>query len=195
MTAGRARAVAARAAGLAASLGLALTVLVATSASWPPERWTLAVRGLGWIALGALLLSLAASPVSRLAGRITPKAAAIPFSALRRALGITAALAALAHALASTATLVAPAWLTLVTWPHLRAGVGALLILCALLATSFTNIQRALRIRLWKPLHRATYAAALLTALHVLSSPTAPRLTLLAPFAALLALRVVGGRS
>ncbi len=191
MSGARGRTMAGRIAMVSAAGGVAITVAVATGAGWTVERWGLAARGLGWIALAALVLARAASPVEGIAARVTARAARVPFGALRRAFGITSALAALVHAVLSASAFVAPAWVTLVTWPHLRFGLSALAILCALAVTSFASVLRVLRLRLWKPLHRASYAAGALALLHLLSAPAAPRVTVLALFGALLALRVV----
>ena len=140
-------------------------------------------RATGWLALGMLALALCATPVQRVLRRVRPDhpvAARVP--AWRRRLGITAALLAIVHGTVSLSGYLRDAWPAVVSWPHLRAGLVAGCILLALLLTSFPPVVRALRIRLWKPLHRLAYVAAAFVLLHLLLSPFAPRGVVLAFF-------------
>jgi sulfoxide reductase heme-binding subunit YedZ len=145
-------------------------------------------RATGWVALSLLGLALSMTPLGRVLGRVPRAAPIVPgIPRLRRLLGIASAIAASFHAAVALSGYLDGAWAAVVTWPHLRAGLVALLVLLALLLTSFPPVVRALRVKLWKPLHRLAYAAAALAALHVLLSPFAPRVVALAFFGALLA--------
>lgn len=133
-------------------------------------------RASGWSALGALLLSLSMTPLGRLAagiGRLTIDRAIWP--ALRRNLGIAAATLGLLHAAINVLGYLDFAWGAIVTLPYLRAGLVTLAILVPLLVTSFPRVTRGLRVRLWKPLHRLAYVAALFAFQHVFLAPFAPR--------------------
>jgi DMSO/TMAO reductase YedYZ heme-binding membrane subunit len=59
--------------------------------------------------------------------------------------------------------------------PYRRAGVVAALLLALLLLTSYPRVVRALRIRLWKELHRLAYVVALLVVHHLALAPFAPK--------------------
>ncbi len=135
-------------------------------------------RYAGWLALGLLLCALCVTPLTRL---IADDARGRRLGRMRRALGIAAACAALAHsAFALTVLGVSPrlVW----SWSHLRAGAAASAILLLLLVTSFPRLVRALHLHAWKELHRLVYVAALLALLHILLSPFAPRLPALLVF-------------
>ena len=146
-------------------------------------------RATGWLALGMLALALCATPVQRVLRAVRrdhPVAARVP--AWRRRLGIGSAVLAIVHAVASLSGYLRDAWPAVVSWPHLRAGLVAACILVALLITSFPSVVRALRIRLWKPLHRLAYVAALFVLLHLVLSPFAPRGVVVAVFAAVVSI-------
>ncbi|HJL15217.1 MAG TPA: ferric reductase-like transmembrane domain-containing protein, partial [Sandaracinaceae bacterium LLY-WYZ-13_1] len=132
--------------------------------------WT---RASGWTALGALLCSLCATPVGRVLGRVRPRAerAVAPW---RRALGVTAAATASLHAGLALSTYLGGSLDPIADYPWLRGGALALAILWALWLTSYPRVVRALRVKLWKPLHRLAFVAALLALQHVLLAPMAP---------------------
>ncbi len=165
------------------ALGLALALV---EAAWRPNLYLSSTRAIGWTALGALACALSASPVARIARFVRPRHTfPLRLGPTRRALGISAAVLALAHA---TLALVGPldgAWGAVLSWAYLRAGLVALTVLAALLATSFPRVVRALRVRLWKPLHRLAYVAAALVLVHLVLSPFAPRAITLGLFATL----------
>jgi DMSO/TMAO reductase YedYZ heme-binding membrane subunit len=168
-------------AGTAATsvLALASVALLASLEHWPVARELVLSRGSGWIALGALLLSLSATPVGRLArrffGRDLPAV-----GVTRRALGMTSAWLACVHAALALCTTLQWSWAAIPHWPHLRAGLTALCVLALLFATSFRQVIVWLRLGFFRELHRLSYVAALLALQHVLLSPFAPRtLTLL----------------
>lgn len=121
------------------------------------ERELMLVRATGWLAAVLLLLALA------------------PLGRLKRTFGLWSLATASIHFGAGVATGLVPYPVLLIYEPHLRAGTAALLVLLFLGATSFPRLVRSLRIRHWKPLHRAVYLAALLVLLHALTSPRAPR--------------------
>lgn len=171
-------------AGLA--LGALLGAAVAFSIVEP--GWDLALsitRASGWLALVSLALALVATPIARLARWWTRRAIDSDAGSLRRAFGIAAATLAIAHAAAALAGPLDGALSSIAVSPRLRAGFVALLVLIALLVTSFPSLVRRLRARLWKPLHRLAYVAAGLAFVHVVLSPYAPRAIVLALFGAL----------
>ncbi len=157
--------------GLIAFAALAAAVVWGrTAAEWAFAQELLVARATGWCAAVALCAALLITPIARL---FEARRAAL--GRLRRALGIGAALCAAAHAALALAGPLDGAWDAVVSWPYLRAGLVALFILLALLVTSFPRLTRALRVRVWKPLHRLSYAAAALVVLHLYSGPFAPR--------------------
>ncbi|MCB9647586.1 MAG: ferric reductase-like transmembrane domain-containing protein [Deltaproteobacteria bacterium] len=163
-------------AGGAAALALALTA----DAGSPAATLALALGRTGWLAAVLLVASLTVSLVARRA---------------RRPLGLAAAGAAALHAGWS----VAQGWVTpaaLITEPQLRSGATALAILLLLTLTSWPSVVASLRLGHWRPLHRASYAAAALVVHHVALSSRAPLWGLAAlagAIASLLAIRVVRG--
>lgn len=145
--------------GLAAVTGGAAWVWTA----WSAASWVGLSRVSGWVAAGLLLASLAASPVGHGGDAKRVKR-------WRRALGVGAAVSALVHLGIALVGPVRDALDALWTWPTYRAGLLATLILVLLLATSFAATKR---IKVWKPLHRLTYVAGALVALHLLRLPFA----------------------
>jgi len=134
-------------------------------------------RSTGWCAVVALLTSLSCSPLRRLlrASRMPPRvrksAVVSTLAALRRAFGIAAALFATAHGLIGLLLPLRGALLPIWTWTYLRAGLVALAILALLLATSFPRVNRRLRVREFKSLHRLAYAALPFVVLHLALGP------------------------
>lgn len=176
--------------GLAASvcfgalfaIGIALVALGFTR-SWGFERELFWLRASGWCALGALLLSLSASPLGLLVRAFGPH---VP--AFRRALGISAAASATLHGALALRSYLAASLPHLLDHPWMRGGVAAWAILLALWITSSPRIVARLRVRAWKPLHRLAYVAALFALQHTLLSPMAPRAWVLGLFGAALVL-------
>ncbi|HMI91757.1 MAG TPA: ferric reductase-like transmembrane domain-containing protein, partial [Polyangiales bacterium] len=170
-----ARSVRARAAAIVALLAFAALALVAALAalqSWSAERSLLLARGSGWVACGALLISLAGTAVGRSAWA---RRWAIPAPVWRRAFGMAAAWLGGVHALAALLGRLDGQASALLRSAQLIAGLSALAVLALLLLTSFEAVIRRLRLRYWKELHRLSYAAALLVAQHVLLAPFASR--------------------
>lgn len=173
---------------LAALSVVALLVRI-RGGTWGPTRALWLARGTGWSALGALMLALSATPAGRLLARLRPRLHVSPWiAAFRRAFGIAAATLALLHAATVLAGYLRGAWAALLSFAYLRAGLVALAILLVMLATSFPLLVRRLHVRLWKPLHRLGYLAALLVLDHLLLSPFSPRALTLELFAALFAI-------
>jgi len=169
----------------ALALGAAFAYAESRAAGWDAGWAHFSTRATGWCAIGALVLALAATPLAR---AFRPQRAVL--TKARRSFGIAAALLATIHALAALRGPLDGAWDAIATWPYLRAGLVALLILLALLATSFPRSIRLLRVRVWKPLHRLAYAAAALALLHVYLGPFAPRRAVATVFVLLVALLV-----
>jgi len=134
---------------------------------WTAATWVGASRASGWVAATFLLGTLAASPFG--AGM-----ASSTVRQWRRALGISAALAALAHLAIGLGGPLRESLGALWSWPTYRAGTLATAVLTLLLLTSFPAVVRRLRVRVWKPLHRLAYVAGALTLLHLLRLPFAP---------------------
>jgi sulfoxide reductase heme-binding subunit YedZ len=197
------RADAQRAAARVCAIG-ALAVVAGVGARGLAEPYALAreliwIRGTGQLAFAALALAVCASPLGVLIAWLGRGRGPGPLllAALRRALGITAACAALLHAALVLTTYLADARAAVLGVPFLRSGMLALSVLVALLATSFPPVVRVLRVRLWKELHWLAFPALLLVIHHQLLSPFASRATVLGLAAAILGiglLRFVPGR-
>lgn len=161
---------------LAVASGAALAVVAVRAGlqDWMPARELSWARETGWVAFCTLLLSLSVTPLARIARRV--RGAAPPGAAqLRRALGMTAAWLGLLHALFSLSGTLAGNYAAVWSWPHLRAGLTALVVLLLLLLTSFAPVIALLRVRFFRELHRLAYVAPLLVLQHVLLAPFAPR--------------------
>jgi sulfoxide reductase heme-binding subunit YedZ len=167
--------------------------LAAAREAWPVAGELTLARGTGWLALVLLLASLCITPLARLWARCfaTSRPSGGARDAWRRALGMLAAWLALLHAGLAFAGLPAGSAEMLIAWPHLRAGLSALVLLLVLLATSFGAVIRRLRLSLWRELHRLVYVAALLVLQHMLLSPFAPRALTLGLFGAALLLALL----
>lgn len=181
------------------ALAISGWIVRARGGSWGPLRALYLARSTGYSALGALFLALSATPAGRLLERLRPNWHLAPWiAAFRRAFGIAAGLFALLHAATALGGYLRGAWTALLSFSYLRAGLTALAILAVMLATSFPLAVKRLHIRLWKPLHRLGYLAALLVLDHLLLSPFAPRTLTFELFGALIAiglLRLVPARS
>jgi methionine sulfoxide reductase heme-binding subunit len=172
-TLGRSRTRVAGALAVGCLLALVVVKLLATAERWSSQHDFVLARGTGWLALALLAASLVTTPVARIMRRLGRAAKSAPV--WRRALGMAAAWLALAHAASALSGVLHWEFAVLGTWPHLRAGLAALLTLALLLATSFTRVVVLLRLAFFKELHRLAYMAALLTLVHLLTSPFAPR--------------------
>jgi sulfoxide reductase heme-binding subunit YedZ len=144
-------------------------------------------RGIGYVALSALVLALCVTPLASVVRRFTSP------SRLRRAFGLAALACGVMHALFALG--IVPGGIFAI-WrePALRAGALSLLILSLIGLTSFPVVVRAVRLRHWKELHRLAYVALACTLWHALLQPYAPAFWLLALAAAcalLLGLRLL----
>jgi len=162
---------------LALGLGAAVALIYARvgATGWDAFYAQRLTRSTGWCALIALLLSLSCSParrllrMSRMPEVARESATALP--ALRRSLGMTSAVFAAAHALIGLFGPLGGALLPIWTWTYLRAGLVAFAVLALLFATSSPRLNRRLRVREFKPLHRLVYAALPSVLLHVALGP------------------------
>jgi sulfoxide reductase heme-binding subunit YedZ len=152
------------------------------------EREIFWLQASGWGALIALIGALSTSPIARVVALARKRSVEAGASAFRRALGITAAALATGHAALAISTYLADAWLRTLAVPWMRGGALAWAILAALWLTSYPALVRALRVKLWKPLHRLAYAAALFAFQHAILSPLAPRTWVLIALAGLVLL-------
>ncbi|SHI96551.1 protein-methionine-sulfoxide reductase heme-binding subunit MsrQ [Wenxinia saemankumensis] len=125
-----------------------------------PEPINTLERLYGEKALQLLVVGLALTPLRRFAG--------VNLIRFRRAVGLTAFFFVLAHfsvwALLDVQR-VAAIWADLVKRPYITVGFAALLMLLPLALTSNNRSIRALGAR-WRQLHKLTYPAAILAALH-----------------------------
>ena len=156
-----------------AVFGLSLAWLVggaiyASLSPWAVETELRVLAWTGWGAVGFLIAALGASPLQRIAERVGKK---WKVAATRRALGLAAAAWASLHFVAAVAGFVGPAWTGILHRAYLRAGLIAMVILVCLALTSFPRVVRALRVPLWKELHRLAYVAAICAVLHVVRAP------------------------
>ena len=189
-------------AGVAAYLAL---FVAAVSAVWTGERAigfpVLLMRALGTCAFVMLHVALALGPLARLDERF------LPLVYNRRHLGVATFLVGLAHAAVAGGYYhgfgALDPLVSLLTLPDRVPfewlGLGALLILFVMAATSHDFWQKALGGGAWKWLHLSVYAAYLLLVAHVLfgalRSETSPLYPLLAGvgFVALVGLHLATG--
>ncbi|MEM1177814.1 MAG: ferric reductase-like transmembrane domain-containing protein [Acidobacteriota bacterium] len=165
--------------------GAALVWIVVDSRSEPWElgRDVALLRGTGWLACAALLLSLVMSPLGRLHGwwilhrgqGSSQRTVVGSWAAYRRAFGVVAGCGAALHAAVALSTYLWTSWRALLEVPYLRSGTVALWLLLALLVTSFRGPVVAMGLVGWKSLHRLAYVAAALVLHHLLLAPFAPR--------------------
>lgn len=160
------------------------------------ESALFALRASGWLAALALLSALSCTPIARLVGRAGRGALALRVTRARRWLGIASAIAASGHAAVAIVSYLgvedgptlSRACSAIASTAWLRSGALALAVLAPLLVTSFPRAVRALRVRLWKPLHRLAYVAAALALHHLVLAPFAPRWWVIALTIALIGL-------
>ena len=134
------------------------------SSEWAFARGLAMARISGWAAFVGLALSLSITPLTRVS-------ALKGLSAWRRSLGVSAAFAAIVHVALSLTGPLEGAWRAVLSWPYLAAGGLAFVVLLLLMVTSFPRVIRLLRVRHWKVLHRAVYAAAGFVVAHLMLSP------------------------
>lgn len=143
---------------------------------------------LGTFALQLLLAGLAITPLRRFTR--------ISLLKYRRALGLMAFAYVVMHLtvwLALDVQLLSQAWADIVKRPYITVGMAALVLMIPLAVTSNNRSLRQLGPVAWRRLHRLTYAAALLGALHYVMLVKGWQLTpllYLAGLVLLLALRV-----
>lgn len=150
---------------LATVVVVSLAVGVAfASSEWPFAQGLAMARVSGWVAVVGLALSLSVTPLSRVS-------ALRGLSTWRRAAGVSTAVAASVHVILSLIGPLDGAWRAILSWPYLSAGALAFVVFVLLAITSFPGNVRLLRLRHWKVLHRAAYAAAAFTGAHLMLSP------------------------
>lgn len=159
--------------GAATYLGLFAAGMLAFHPSATVE--TIVIRGFGTLAFLLLHLTLSIGPLARLDPRL------LPLLYNRRHLGVATFLAGATHGVFSlvqfhafssesilTNVLSSSAgWLTVGGFPFQILGLGALIILFAMAATSHDFWLHTLSPRLWKTLHMGVYAAYALLVGHV----------------------------
>ena len=161
---------------LSASILVSVYLIFYMRIEYPHTRNIWMIQALGYTALGALFLSLLVGSylkvMSYFGGKIKNKPLAI---ALRRHLGIVAALFALSHFCWVMSTYLRFNWEILLELSYLRAGLVGLITLVLLLLTSFPFIIKTLKIKYWNELHRLAYVIPLFLMQHLLLSPFALR--------------------
>lgn len=116
---------------------------------------------LGELALQLLIAGLCITPLRRFAG--------VSLLKFRRALGLVAFAYVLLHLLVwllLDVQIPAQIWADIVKRPYITVGMAAFLLLIPLAMTSNAFSLRRLGAKRWRQLHRLTYAAVLLGALH-----------------------------
>lgn len=127
----------------------------------------------GWLAVFALLASLAMSLASRF---LRDQRARLV--AWRRVAGLVGFVSAAVHASIAIMGVLAPSSMShalaaIGTVPYLRHGALALAVLTPLALTSFPKLNARVGLRTWEALHRGVYVAIALVVLHVLAGPSA----------------------
>ena len=128
-----------------------------------PEPINTLERAYGEVALQLLVLGLAVTPLRRWPGLNLMK--------FRRAIGVTAFGFVLAHFLVFAVLDVQSlerVWTEVVKRPYVTIGMASFLLLIPLAVTSNNYSVRRLGAAAWRRLHKLTYAAALLGAMHYL---------------------------
>jgi DMSO/TMAO reductase YedYZ heme-binding membrane subunit len=125
----------------------------------------------GYAALGYLAASLCSGPVWILLSRFGYHVERDFSARFSRNAGIAAALAATLHTVIALTTYLKYDWLVALQIPYLQWGGLALLVLLVLLAGSFKPLMGLMRWKLWKPLFRLSFLAAILTLPHVFYAP------------------------
>ncbi|MDQ2090930.1 protein-methionine-sulfoxide reductase heme-binding subunit MsrQ [Marimonas arenosa] len=153
-----------------------------------PEPINALERALGETGLKLIIVGLAITPVM--------KVARINLIRFRRAIGLTAFLYISVHLLVwllLDVFLLSEIWADIVKRPYITVGMAGFALLVPLAVTSNDWSVRRMGAAAWKRLHRLTYAAAVLGAVHnVMLAKTwaAEPLTYLAVMIALLVLRL-----
>ncbi len=161
---------------LALGLGLSAWCVIAfRSGGYYVERDVFVSQVSGYAALGYLALSLCAGPFLRLLSLAGVQFNRELSARLSRNAGIASALAAIMHTAIVLLTFLKHDWWSVLFLPYLRWGGLALVVLLVLLVGSFKPLMALVRWKLWKPLFRLSFAAALLTLPHLLYAPFASR--------------------
>lgn len=148
---------------------------IGLSITYGLEREIYWLRASGWGAVIALVLALTMTPIGRVIALVRRRSVEPPIAAIRRALGITAAMLATLHGGLAISTYLSDVWTRTLGVAWMRGGALAWFILAALWITSYPSLVRSLRVKLWKPLHRLAYVAGIFAFQHAILSPLAPR--------------------
>lgn len=161
---------------LAVGFGLSAWCVIAFRAGgYYVERDVFVSQLSGYAALGYLALSLCAGPLLRLLSIAGVQVNRELSARLSRNAGIASALAAILHTTIVLLTFLKYDWWSVLFLPYLRWGGLALVVLLVLLVGSFKPLMALVRWKLWKPLFRLSFAAAILTLPHLLYAPFASR--------------------
>jgi DMSO/TMAO reductase YedYZ heme-binding membrane subunit len=155
-------------------VGIALAawcVIAYRAGGYYVQRDLFACQLSGYAALGYLAASLCSGPVWILLGRFGYQVDREFSARFSRNAGIAAALAASLHTVIALTTYLQYDWLVALQIPYLQWGGLALLVLLVLLVGSFKPLMGWLRWKLWKPLFRLSFLAAILTLPHVFYAP------------------------
>ena len=159
--------------GLLAAVALAIIYSRYLALSFEWEAQQLLIRETGLLAFGLFGASLLCTPLRSLAKRLGGRMPnLLPW---RRSLGLAATFVGAIHMLVIYQLHIgdAPifgAWFQ----PYAQAGAAALVLLGILSMTSFPTLNKRLKIRHWKTLHRLVFVIFFLLLLHVLLGPHLP---------------------
>lgn len=157
---------------LGLGIGLAAWCVIAFRAGgYYVQRDLFACQLSGYAALGYLAASLCSGPIWILLSRLGYHVEREFSARFSRNAGIAAALAAILHTVIALTTYLQYDWLVALQIPYLQWGGLSLLVLFVLLVGSFKPLMGLIRWKLWKPLFRLSFLAALLTLPHVFYAP------------------------
>ncbi|QDU28306.1 putative sulfite oxidase subunit YedZ [Anatilimnocola aggregata] len=169
---------------LAAGIGLAIWCVVSFRAGgYYVQRDVFACQLSGYAALAYLAVSLCAGPLLRVASLAGLRVEREFSARLSRNAGIASALAAGLHTVISLMTYLKHDWWIVLTLPYLQWGVLALFVLLVLLVGSFKPLMSLVRWKIWKPLFRLSFLAAIFAFFHVIYAPFSPTILIVSLFA------------
>lgn len=161
---------------LVIGLGLSAWIVVAFRAGgYYVQRDIFVAQLSGYAALGYLGLSLCSGPLLRAASWFGMQVNREFSARLSRNAGIASALAAILHTTIVLMTYLRFDWWSVLFIPYLRWGGLSLILLLILLVASYKPLMTLVRWKLWKPLFRLSFLAAIFTLPHLLYAPFSSR--------------------
>jgi DMSO/TMAO reductase YedYZ heme-binding membrane subunit len=163
---------------LVASTWLVFAVASVWATRWDSyyiERELLVCQISGYMTLGFLAVSLLSTPVVRILGWCGVAVEPAFTARWGRNTGIASGLAAILHALLSITVYLDNHWMLALTMPYLRSGLLGLGVFLLLLSASIKPLAKRVGWRIWAPLYRLSFVAALFALHHLLYAPFASR--------------------